>query len=119
MDQKNELLKQALITQYSKLTKTSEAQLNESVKDADWWKKEQVDVIKQTERSSIFSVIVVICAIVTIVSGLYVQIVNPSMLSTSFAALLTIFFAAFMIHSAYMRNEERKKLFEIMELAFA
>ena len=118
MEQQNELLKQTLIKHYSKLMKTSEAQLTERVKDTDWWKKEQVYVIKQRERTGIFFIIVVVCVFLSVASGLFVLSTNPTMLSTSFFALLAVFFSLFAVLIIHSRNEERKKLFEIMQLAF-
>lgn len=118
MEQQNELMKQTLIKHYSKFMKTSEAQLTERVKEPDWWKKEQIVVIKQQERTDIFFIIIVVCVFMTVASGLFVLSTNPTMLSTSVFSILAVFFSSFAVLIIHSRNKERKRLFEIMQLAF-
>lgn len=118
MEQPNTELKQTLIQQYSKLNCTSEAKLANSLNEADWWEKEQVNVIRKRKLTLICSVIVWVCFLVVVASGLYVLHIKSGMLTTSFFALLTLYFSSFTVLRVHSRNEERIKLFEIMKLVY-
>ena len=118
MEQQNDLLKQTLIKQYSKLNGTSETKLTDSLKEADWWDMEQVRVIKQRKRTLIYFRIVWVFFILIVARGLFTLFANQGSMTSSYFTLLTIFFSSISVHMLHSRNEERIKLFEIMQLVF-
>jgi len=117
MEQQNELLKQTLIKQYSKLSFRNSFELTERIMENEWWLKETYRLKVQSNIAKIvywFAVIMTgITFIISIkVSGNFWQISIP-ILST----FLFVFSIGLLIKTV-SGVEERVRLFEVMKLAF-
>jgi hypothetical protein len=118
MERQNELLKQTLIKQYSQLINTSEVGLTQQISQPGWWNEEQDQIKKQSKRTLRSARFSYVCLFLVIISGIFNLYVSTRSTSVPFYTLLTLSLLSFGAYRNYSFNNERIKLFEIMQLAF-
>lgn len=114
MNQKNDQLKELLISQYSRLSNTSLFKLTERLKDTSWWSKEEKSLKVQRTISGIGSFLVFLgCCFVLIISSINGQ--HLSVPFISFAGLICALILTLKIES---KVKEKVRLFELLKISF-
>lgn len=118
MNQKNDPLKELLISQYSRLSNTSLFKLTERLKDKSWWSKEEKSLKIQRMVSGIGSFLVFLgCCFVLVISSINGKhfFGNPTVPLTSFAGLIFSLILTLKIES---KVKEKVRLFELLKISF-
>ena len=111
MEQKNEQIRQTLISQYSKLTFLSVANLTERMQQTEWWNKEQ-------NRLNTHQKVTLVVISFVIMSFLFIALVSFSRGSVPLLSFIFFPFGVFLSQWAYTRIEERSRIYKLMCLAF-
>ena len=117
MNQKNDQLKETLISQYSKLSDTSLATMTEKLKDKDWWIREQRSLKTQRAISGAGSFLVFIgCCFVLILSSINGQ--HPGNLTVPFISFAGLIFALILTQKVESKIKGKVRLFELLKISF-
>ncbi len=111
MEQKNEQIRQTLMSQYSKFLYLSPANLSERMKKTDWWDKEEYRVNVQQKAG-------LVGITIGIMLFLFVMLTSFRSGSVHVFSFMTYTISFFILQRSYSRVEERSRIYKVMCLAF-
>jgi len=117
MEQQNELLKQTLIKQYSKLSFRNSFELTERIMENEWWLKETYRLKVQSNIAKIVYWFAVIMTGITFIISIKVS-GNLWQISIPILSTFLFVFSIGLLIKTVSGVEERVRLFEVMKLAF-